>query len=100
MTEYTKSDWLDIGDGVSIELRYADGVLGGVEYRHPIPDGASSVNPLKRVGYCSGYVNIKGRPFAERWDLVSLEPLTLAPSLLCTACGHHGHIVNGKWVPA
>jgi hypothetical protein len=90
MVAYTKSEWLDIGDGVSIELRYADGVLGGVGYRHPAPDGSS----------CEGYANITGRPFAEGWDLVTLEPLTLSPSLLCTLCGHHGFIREGKWVPA
>lgn len=90
MTEYTKSEWIDIGDGVSIELRYADGVLGGVGYRHPSPDG----------GDCEGYANIKGRPFPEGWDVISLEPLTLSPSLLCNACGHHGFIRSWKWVSA
>lgn len=40
------------------------------------------------------------------WQLVSLEPLHLEPSLLCRAnnghgeCGHHGWIRDGKWVPA
>jgi hypothetical protein len=34
------------------------------------------------------------------WTLVQKEPLTLAPSLLCRACGHHGFIQEGRWVPA
>lgn len=80
--------WLDIGHGVSIEKRYADGVLGGVGYRHPSAKG---------VGGCEGYVAVSGWP--EVWDVVSLEPLTLSPSLLCLACGHHGWIENGKWRP-
>lgn len=35
-----------------------------------------------------------------QWTLVSENPLTLAPSLLCTVCGDHGFIRDGKWVPA
>ena len=31
--------------------------------------------------------------------LVAYDPLTVAPSLLC-ACGDHGFIRDGKWVPA
>ena len=34
-----------------------------------------------------------------RWTLVAYDPLTVAPSLLC-ACGDHGFIRDGKWVPA
>jgi len=34
------------------------------------------------------------------WAVVSLEPLTLKPSLQCTVCGDHGFIQGGKWVPA
>lgn len=37
---------------------------------------------------------------AEAWTLVSREPLHLEPSLLCRACGDHGWIRGGKWVPA
>ncbi len=36
----------------------------------------------------------------DLWTLVSREPLTLAPSLLCRACGDHGFIREGRWVPA
>ena len=34
------------------------------------------------------------------WTLVSWEPLTIAPSVLCLRCGDHGFIQGGKWVPA
>ncbi len=34
------------------------------------------------------------------WTVESWEPLTLSPSLLCTVCGHHGWIRDGRWVPA
>lgn len=32
------------------------------------------------------------------WTVESFDPLTLSPSLLCTVCGHHGYIREGKWV--
>lgn len=33
------------------------------------------------------------------WTLVTVDPLTITPSLLCD-CGHHGWIKNGRWEPA
>lgn len=38
-----------------------------------------------------------GRP---TWHIESWEPLTMSPSLLCSACGDHGFIREGRWVPA
>lgn len=37
-------------------------------------------------------------PYAK-WDVLSWEPLTLSPSILCE-CGDHGFIREGRWVPA
>ena len=37
---------------------------------------------------------------APKWQVESWEPLTLSPSLLCTICGSHGFIKQGKWVAA
>ena len=37
----------------------------------------------------------KGRPV---WQVQSLEPLTISPSILVTTCGFHGFIREGKWV--
>lgn len=89
MIECTATEWRDIGHGVSVQVRSLDGVPGGVAYRHPRPDGK---------GQCEGYAPLNPeRPLA--WDLVSLEPLTLSPSLLCLACQHHGYIENGRWRP-
>jgi uncharacterized membrane protein len=76
----------DIGHGVTIERRYIDGVLSGVAYQHPDKTGQK----------CKGYVPV-GTPLG--WQLVSQQPLTLAPSLLCRRCKHHGFIRGGKWVP-
>ena len=79
----------NIGHGVTIEVLDLDGRAEGLEYHHPAPAGRE----------CGGWVPFK--PAAPNgWDVVSLEPLTLSPSLLCTACGHHGWIRNGQWVSA
>lgn len=38
---------------------------------------------------------------AERgWQVQSLDPLTVTPSILCQTCGTHGFITAGKWMPA
>lgn len=40
------------------------------------------------------------RPSGPFWQVVSRDPLTLHPSLLCRTCGHHGWIRDGRWVAA
>lgn len=89
MTECTQTEWRDIGHGVSIQLRSVDGELNGVAYKHTCGEvrGAEDYVPVKPA-------------WGNGWDVVQLDPLTLAPSLLCTSCGHHGFIRDGKWVPA
>ena len=37
---------------------------------------------------------------AHRWQVQSLDPLTVSPSLLCRRCGDHGWVTNGAWIPA
>lgn len=39
-------------------------------------------------------------PDRALWQVESLEPLTLWPSLACLGCGHHGWIRDGRWEPA
>jgi hypothetical protein len=38
-----------------------------------------------------------GRP---TWEVESLDPLTISPSVLCRRCGDHGFIRGGRWVRA
>jgi len=63
---------------------------------HRKPDGTT----------CSGaltfYSPAARRLFPERqmWTVESLQPLTLSPSISCGGCGDHGHVREGKWVPA
>jgi hypothetical protein len=86
------SSYVDIGHGVSIELRCIRGedVPCGVAYQHP--DG--------KGGVCEGWAPFKSAKQESGWDVQSFYPLTISPSLLCRACQHHGFIREGKWVPA
>jgi hypothetical protein len=36
----------------------------------------------------------------DGWTVISKEPLTIVPSILCSRCGVHGWIRNGEWVNA
>jgi hypothetical protein len=61
---------------------------------HKLPDGSE----------CSGAITFDVPVAREHftgpfWTVESWEPLTLSPSLLC-ACGDHGFIRGGRWVPA
>lgn len=83
---------IDIGSGVTIEKRYINGQLAGVAYTHDCPHGNKN-----------DYIPIDGdhgTPDGMGWRLEVDDPLTVSPSLLCRACGHHGFIRNGKWVSA
>lgn len=69
---------------------------------HPGYDGLWGV-----PGWCAGSVMFKA-PETEHvlhlfngatWDVHSWEPLHIEPSVLC-ACGDHGFIRGGEWIPA
>jgi hypothetical protein len=64
------------------------GKLAGLDYWHPCRDG----------GLGRGWIPLDAGD--NGWQLECLEPLTISPSLLCTACQHHGHIRGGRWEPA
>lgn len=71
-----------------------DGVWIAIHEWHKTSDGR----------WCVGYVPFDVPeskyfvPRSEHWTVESYEPLTLSPSLLCTACNSHGFIREGKWV--
>jgi hypothetical protein len=79
---------IDLGHGVTAEVRRIDGQIDGVHYWH-------ECNGKMRVGRTP-----TTPPWPDGWTVVSESPLTLSPSLLCPRCGHHGFIRDGKWVPA
>jgi hypothetical protein len=84
----------DLGHGVRVRLvDYGEhGVEKDidVEYWHPCSGQRAADGELASWVPCK----------PGHWTLVSREPLTLSPSLLCRLCGHHGFIRDGKWVPA
>ncbi len=94
----TERDEIELGDGHKLVYCKFNGqrrVAANIE--HIRPDGS----------HCKGFVPFAGRAWANEfsgrittWDVIQEEPLTLAPSILCKACGDHGFIRNGKWVRA
>lgn len=60
--------------------------------------------------WCGGAITFVGHNAPKRadgspghvWTLVSVDPLEMEPSLLCTmpGCGDHGFIRGGRWVRA
>jgi len=81
---------LDARNAVELTGKTGKEGLFGLIWYHQRPDNAKT---------CSGCLSWDAAD-ANHWDLISLEPLTLSPSLLCNACGAHGFIREGKWVPA
>lgn len=91
---------LDFGEGRFMEFTRHDGwVVGALETHPSLTDGSPCVGSLffdvpevRKVYLDQSQHN--------RWTVESWEPLTLSPSLLCRACGNHGFVRQGKWVPA
>lgn len=63
------------------------------------PPGPKAPDAVKAQGFCCGAFWIK--PYEKRfvWTVEKKEPFTISPSLLCTLCGQHGYIREGRWVP-
>ena len=75
----------------------------GAIISHIAPDGSDCMSSIN-----FDLPDTKGL-FADeaKWQVISWEPLTVAPSLLCRAplerggeCGDHGFIREGKWALA
>jgi len=72
--------------------------------RHELLPGDDQEH-CRSQGYCESAAVLDGEvtrrifPESVRWQVESLDALTLSPSLLCH-CGDHGHIREGHWVPA
>ncbi len=93
-----RTDREDIGSGHSITL-YTDAdddTITGLIAWHQRPDGTE----------CNGgsvLFDVPANahaPAHTKWTVITLDPLHLEPSLLCTRCGDHGFIRLGRWVPA
>jgi hypothetical protein len=98
MSEEIQRDELDLGDGHKIVFAEYEGEkrVGG-NVLHPPVEGKCSGNgwiPFEGRAWARGF---SGHADFQAWKVVTEEPLTLEPSILCRACGDHGHIRNGKW---
>lgn len=85
-----------------------DETLIGIIHWHPRADGKSIKGQDGAAGCGGGVYFVRGSGESEAnrpiWQVLSLDPLHLEPSLLCTpgkgGCGSHGFIRDGKWVGA
>lgn len=89
---------LDLGDGHWLKF---------VEYEGDQRAGANVPHLNKAGELCNGWIAFAGGAWANSvedkisvWKVECPDPLTLSPSLLCRACGDHGHVRDGKWVRA
>lgn len=93
MPEFTRGEWEEIGAGQRIRRVFRDGTLDALDWDHKCTNPAEDFIPL-RSGPPTG-------PFsAAAWLIESEVPISISPSLLCTACKVHGWLRNGDWVPA
>ncbi len=93
MTDSYRGD-IDIGGGHRIAFTESDGQPYGIVDFHNKPDGTecwggSIMFDLPQNAHV---------PDRAKWQVESMDPLTLSPSLLCTLCGSHGYIREGRWV--
>lgn len=114
---------LDLGSGVTLTWTQwsPDRTIESNRARYEgVPDVArigfiiEHPNGQMPGGRCQGFCYVDTPEVARiiaddrhRWQVLSWEPLTLSPSILCrgrnpdgTECGFHGWIRGGKWVPA
>lgn len=84
------ADAMNIGGDHFVEKMYYQGEWVGIHEWHKDKAGE----------WCVGWVPFSTSPIAtgDTWDVQSLEPLTMSPSLLCRSCGSHGFIREGAWV--
>lgn len=51
------------------------------------------------VGRCGGLIRTRPTEGRPHWTIVTADPLTLTPSIVCKCKGQHGHVVAGQYVP-
>lgn len=95
----------ELGHGVWFTwLRYAGERVGVIEWHHCPPQTGGGLIDMPDGKNLSGgalMFDIPGNAQEQRpkWQLISLDPLHIEPSVLCRTCGLHGFIRDGKWVP-
>ncbi len=113
------SNVIDLGDGHTLRFIgwHPDRAIPANRDRyHDIPDieryGAIVAHFAPDGTPCEGFVTFDTPevralmqtwvvpPKPPLWTVEQWEPLTLSPSLLCSACGDHGFVRAGRWVRA
>lgn len=94
METMTRSDepTLNLGSGHEFApvIDVEDRLVG---WLHTHPDARSSLGVL-----CQSFCAVRPIDNAPVHDIISVEPLTLSPSLRCRVCGAHGEVVKGVWI--
>jgi hypothetical protein len=85
---------------VGLPLQVPGGHYGAV-LRHlkgPVPIPAYPGEPHCVSGLVFDTPHNRYSTSLAYWTVVSWEPLTIVPSVLC-GCGDHGYVTQGAWVP-
>lgn len=86
--------WIDADHALQFYAFGGETVLSGASFWHRRPDGI----------WCLGSFQWRIWSGSTRqepvWQLVSMDPFHVEPSIHCHACGAHGWIRDGKWEPA
>jgi hypothetical protein len=64
---------------------------------HTAPDGSPCESAITLD---SEVARAAGQTDRALWQVESMDPLTVSPSVLCGRCGDHGFVRVGRWVPA
>lgn len=92
---------MDLGDGhfARLFVREDGGEFAGFFHVHPAAGG----NHIPEGEPCAGTVTFDvpaaGDTPGPRWQLHSIRPLHVEPSIQCS-CGRHGFVRAGKWEEA
>jgi len=89
-------DWIDLGSNVYAKFHTCS-------HKEPVPSGAR-IRFAGEIGvsdYCEARINWCKHCVPPLWELKSLNPLHVEPSLILHCRrhlnGHHGWIRAGKW---
>lgn len=85
--------WVDAGHGMRYTIHFEDGAPITLYEKHHCPLLGDNAGAIPLDVPQNSHVPADGK-----WQIESVDPLTLSPSLLCP-CGHHGFIRNGLWEP-
>jgi hypothetical protein len=84
------SDTFDLGHGHSFTpvVDMNDQLIGWV-HLHRSPRGTE----------CKSFRAVREGQGGPIYQIVQAKPLSLAPAIECSACGVHGRVTDGRWLP-